>query len=204
MRYFIRLAMYFVVVLLLPVALLAQTNLNVTAGSFTEITGPFGINDTTTFSFSAVDPTSGTTYAYTGDSGCPTLGFTSCNQGCSLAEIKQIGKSEPFRLVPPGSLWSIPSSDGTVPLYCWIGGGGAFDYSSGFSSVIKDGILTAKGQLTPTMSFYPGTSDSSGDCLDVGLPIFNMSGKWQYAAQFQQIQGSRGWYLIQDVITPVP
>jgi hypothetical protein len=182
----------------------AQTSLNVTAGSFTEITGTFGINDITTFSISAVDPTTGTTYAFTGDSGCPAAGFASCNFGCSRASIQQIGKSVPLQIVPPGSLWGIPSSNGTVPLYCWITGGGQFTYSSGFSSAINGGILTVKGVVTPGMEFEPGTPDGSGDCLSVGLPTFVISGKWQYAAQFQQIVGSVGWYLIQDVITPVP
>jgi hypothetical protein len=173
----------------------AQSSINITGGTFIEIAGAFGQNDSFSFQFVAPNSSSQVPYVFVGDTTDPVAGFQSCTQSsCTLTTIKQIGKSVPLQIAAPGGLFGLGGS----PAYCWSGGG-TFTYSSGFSSSMNAGVLTVQGNVTPSLSFTPGDIST---CNPNGLPQFVVTGTWHYTAQFNH--QSAGWYLTQMQINPVP
>lgn len=180
-----RIAPFLLVVLLAANVSLSQSSVNIYAGSFVEVVGPFGSDDTFAFQIAEPGTSASAPIFYNGDSGEMAGGFSVCDFGCTVAQITQIGKSSPLSLFPNGTLFGF---DG-VPLFCW-GGGGSFNFSSGFSYQIKSGVLTAQGNVTPNVTFTPADLTT---CNANGMPSLVVSGTWKYVAQFTRLSGK--WYL---------
>lgn len=172
-----------------------QTTVNVTAGTFMELDGPFGAQDTFAFQIATPGTSTSAPVVYSGGiaDGNPT-GFYSCTFGCTVSTIIQIGKSIPLYLAPNFILYGVPGAT----YYCGSGGG-SFNYSSGFSYSIKSGVLTAQGTVTPNMAFTPNDFTT---CNSIGLPTYVITGQWKFAAQFSRMNGL--WYLTQLEFHPVP
>jgi hypothetical protein len=182
-----------IVALILACALAAQAQTyNVTQGFFTEWTASDGSTDAFAYQFAGI--ANDTAFLFIGGNDDKT-GFSQCamnnGSGCSLTMVKQIGKTSPLYIYPNGYI-----TDGTNS-YCTTGGG-PFTYTSGFSYGIKNGVLTAKGNVIPTMGFTPG---DLLDCNPVGLGTFNITGEWNYIAQLT-IGSTGAYYLNWLQITP--
>ena len=181
---------------------LAQAQIvNVNAGSTIETEDLNSSSSYTIFNFQVLDPTNtnGVSMYTVGVGSDGVNGFRVCAEiGCTSADIKAIGTSSPFYAVGPGTMWSYPGSDGTVPLFCWPGSGG-FTYVSGFNHTYDSStkLLTVHGVVTSTLEF--ALSDYA-TCNPLG-PIYAFSGNWRYTAQFTQRFQSL-WYLTQMQIVP--
>ena len=170
----------------------AQTQINITGGSFLEVAGSFGSGDTFSFQFAAPGD-----WLFLGSSQDPVSGFQSCTQfGCSLSDVLQIAKSGPLQIAAPGALTGVGGS----PSYCWSGGG-FFSYSSGLTYHIANGVLTVQENVVPNSTFWftPGDPNT---CDPNGLPTFVVTGQWRSVAQFNRQNNT--WYLSTLEIHPLP